>query len=59
MSTKNYGLLGGTLDAEKHIKLAADPAAYMRKLAMNPWASYTNARRDQQHVHQYFDGRQN
>lgn len=41
--TKNYGLAGGTLDAEKHTRLAADPAAYMRKLAQRPWATYFNA----------------
>lgn len=39
MRTKNYGLLGGTLDAEKHLQLAADPAAYMRKVAERPWAA--------------------
>ena len=44
--TTNYGLAGGTLDASKHIALAADPAAYMAKLAMNPWATYHNQRRE-------------
>lgn len=36
--TKNYGLKGGTLDGSKHVRLAADPAAYLRKLAEKPWA---------------------
>lgn len=40
--TKNYGLAGGTLDATKHIVLAADPAAYMRKLAEQPWMASFN-----------------
>lgn len=42
MLTKNYGLAGGTLDATKHVELAADPAAYMRKLAERPWVRYFN-----------------
>lgn len=43
MPSKNYGLTGGTLDGEKHIRLAADPAAYMRKLVERPWMTYFNA----------------
>lgn len=40
MPTTNYGLAGGTLDGEKHVRLAADRPAYMRKLAERPWMTY-------------------
>jgi hypothetical protein len=43
--TKNHGLLGGTLDATKHVELARDPAAYMRRLAERPWMAYHNSPR--------------
>lgn len=35
--TENFGLAGGTLDASKHILLAADPAAYMVAMSQRPW----------------------
>lgn len=43
--TKNYGLAGGTLNASKHVALAAEPAKYMRRLAERPWAKQQMDRR--------------
>lgn len=36
-TSKNYGLAGGELDATKHVNLAMDPVAYMKRLADRPW----------------------
>lgn len=45
METKNYGLTGGTLNADKHVALAVDRPAYMRRLAERPWmAAFNRAR---------------